>query len=165
MKAHGDKCHPEQDVDGGEQHPHHVLLLLLATAKLEPGHPDGGEKGEAVVEGVHRVDTVVRGNSDGAEAEVDEEKEEAEPGRKDRKKERNKRERSRRARCYLTTLARVGFHVSSGELRPGGNSRAGHGGMRNWERSGLVGRCLRSEGWLSAKKKENQIFSIYQLIR
>ena len=95
MKAHGDKCHPEQDVDGGEQHPHHVLLLLLATAKLEPGHPDGGEKGEAVVEGVHRVDTVVRGNSDGAEAEVDEEKEEAEPGRKDRKKERNKRERSR----------------------------------------------------------------------
>ena len=80
MKAHGDKCHPEQDVDGGEQHPHHVLLLLLATAKLEPGHPDGGEKGEAVVEGVHRVDTVVRGNSDGAEAEVDEEKEEAEPG-------------------------------------------------------------------------------------
>ena len=95
MKAHGDKCHPEQDVDGGEQHPHHVLLLLLATAKLEPGHPDGGEKGEAVVEGVHRVDTVVRGNSNGAEAEVDEEKEEAEPGRKDRKKERNKRERSR----------------------------------------------------------------------
>ena len=93
MKAHGDKCHPEQDVDGGEQHPHHVLLLLLATAKLEPGHPDGGEKGEAVVEGVHRVDTVVRGNSNGAEAEVDEEKEEAEPGRKDRKKERNKRER------------------------------------------------------------------------
>ena len=80
MKAHGDKCHPEQDVDGGEQHPHHVLLLLLATAKLEPGHPDGGEKGKAVVEGVHRVDTVVRGNSDGAEAEVDEEKEEAEPG-------------------------------------------------------------------------------------
>lgn len=79
MEAHGDECNPEQDVDGGEQHPHHVLLLLLATAKLEPGHPDGGEKGEAVVEGVHRVDTVVRGNSDGAEAEVDEEKEEAEP--------------------------------------------------------------------------------------
>ena len=113
MKAHGDKCHPEQDVDGGEQHPHHVLLLLLATAKLEPGHPDGGEKGEAVVEGVHRVDTVVRGNSDGAEAEVDEEKEEAEPGRKDRKKERNKRERRGQS---LRAGKMISHHAGTGRL-------------------------------------------------
>ena len=72
MEAHGDECDPQQDVDGGEEHPHHVLLLLLAAAQLEPGDPDGGEEGEAVVESVDRADTVVRGNGDGAEAEVGE---------------------------------------------------------------------------------------------
>ena len=60
MEAHGDEGDPQQDVDRGEQHPDHVLLLLLPTAQLEPGHPDGGEEGEAVVESVHRTDTVVQ---------------------------------------------------------------------------------------------------------
>ena len=44
MEAHGDEGDPQEDVDRGEQHPDHVLLLLLPTAQLEPGHPDGGEE-------------------------------------------------------------------------------------------------------------------------
>ena len=60
MEAHGDEGDPQQDVDRGEQHPDHVLLLLLPTAQLEPGHPDGGEEGEAVVESVDRADAVIR---------------------------------------------------------------------------------------------------------
>ena len=72
MEAHGDECNPEQDVDGGEQHPHHILLLLLAAAQFEPGDPDGGQEGEAVVESVDRADTVVGGDGDGAKGEVGE---------------------------------------------------------------------------------------------
>ena len=79
MEAHGDERDPQQDVNGGEEHPHHVLLLLLA-AELEPGDPDGGKEGEAVVESVDRADTVVGGNGDGAKAEVGEQEEETEPG-------------------------------------------------------------------------------------
>ena len=60
MEAHGDEGDPQQDVDRGEQHPDHVLLLLLPTAQLEPGHPDGGEEGEAVVESVDRADAVIQ---------------------------------------------------------------------------------------------------------
>ena len=58
-----------------EQHPHHVLLLLLTSAQLEPGDPDGGQEGEAVVEGVNRADTVVGGDGDGAKGEVGEQQE------------------------------------------------------------------------------------------
>ena len=72
MEAHRDECNPQQDVDGGEQHPHNILLLLLATAQLEPGNPDGGQQGEAVVESVNRANTVIRGNCDGAKGEVGE---------------------------------------------------------------------------------------------
>ena len=72
MEAHGDECNPEQDVDGGEQHPHHVLLLLLAAVQLESCDPDGGQEGEAVVESVDRADTVVGGDGDGAKGEVGE---------------------------------------------------------------------------------------------
>ena len=60
MEAHGDEGDPQQDVDRGEQHPDHVLLLLLPTAQLEPGHPDRGQEGEAVVERVDRADTVLQ---------------------------------------------------------------------------------------------------------
>ena len=87
MEAHGDERDPQQDVYGGEEHPHHVLLLLLA-AELEPGDPDGGKEGEAVVESVDRADTVVGGNGDGAEAEVGEQEEETEPGGRIRRKNR-----------------------------------------------------------------------------
>ena len=56
VEAHGDERHAQEDVDGGEQDPDHVLLL--STAQLEPGHPDRGQEGEAVVERVDRADTV-----------------------------------------------------------------------------------------------------------
>ena len=46
--------------------------LLAAALQLKPGDPDGGEQGEAVVESVDGADTVVRGNGDRAEGEVDE---------------------------------------------------------------------------------------------
>ena len=56
VEAHGDERHAQEDVDGGEQDPDHVLLL--PAAQLEPGHPDRGQEGEAVVERVDRADTV-----------------------------------------------------------------------------------------------------------
>lgn len=71
MEAHGDERHAQEDVDGGEQDPDHVLLL--SAAQLEPGHPDRGQEGEAVVERVDRADTVVRGDGYRAKSEVGEE--------------------------------------------------------------------------------------------
>ena len=79
VQAHGHQGHAHQDVDGGEEDGEHVLLPGLGV-QGEPGDPDGGEQGEAVVEGVHRVHGVVGGDPGRAEAQVEEQDGEEEPG-------------------------------------------------------------------------------------
>ena len=59
MEDHGDQGQAHQDVGGGEEDGHQVLLLNLILSPVEAGHPDGGQQGEAVVESIQGVDAMV----------------------------------------------------------------------------------------------------------